>query len=147
MHRTRSKRGFTLLEVLLVVAILVMLAALIVPRLGGTQDRATESITQLRIKRIEQALGAFKIDCLRYPTTDEGLKALITKPEDDETIAEKWKGPYGGLTEEDLKDEWGREIQYANPGEHNEDGYDIWSTGKDADSDESKWIKNWKSEE
>jgi len=145
MHSNRSKRGFTLLEVLLVVAILVMLAALIVPNLGGTQDTAAEKITGLRIKKVEQALEAFKLDCLRYPTTDEGLTALLEKPE-DETIETKWKGPYGGLAADDMKDNWGRDLVYASPGEHNESRYDLSSPGLDAEDDEDD-IKNWKDEE
>jgi len=144
---TRKRAGFTLIEVLLVAAILALLAAFAVPRLIGMSDKAKVSLAQAAVKRngsIAKGLEAFKMDMGRYPETDEGLRALFTAPSGDD---EKWKGPYMEGTFQELLDPWTNPFEYKSPGDVNEDSYDLWScgsNGKDENGREgSDDVKNW----
>ena len=106
----RRKRAFTLLEVLMVIVILGVLAALIIPQFGGTQDRANRDLTQALVKSgLATPLELFKTHCGRYPTTEEGLAVLLQPPSDEE-LAKKWAGPY--VKKGQLQDAWGHELIY-----------------------------------
>lgn len=138
--RKHTKRGaFTLLEVLMVIVILGVLAALIVPQFTGTQRRAEIDLTKTQIASLASDLERFRLHCGRFPTTDEGLAALLTKPDADE-VAEKWGGPY---IQKPAKDPWGRELRYQSPGRYNEDSYDLWSVGPDGQDGTDDDITNW----
>jgi general secretion pathway protein G len=140
MNRAKAvRRAFTLLEVLMVIVILGVLAALIVPQFTGTQRRAEEDLTKSQIAALETTLETFKLHCGRYPTSDEGLAVLLEKPDDDE-ITEKWAGPY---LKKAPKDAWGQELRYAFPGEYNEDGFDLYSLGYDRQEGTDDDITNW----
>lgn len=136
----RTRRGFTLLEVLMVIVILGVLAALIVPQFAGTQEGAYKDLTATRIKDLRNKLEMFKLNCDRFPTSDEGLIALVQQP-DDEELAEKWRGPY--LDESGLKDAWGRELQYESPGSNNEGTFDLSSAGPNGQFGDEDDITNW----
>jgi general secretion pathway protein G len=124
MKRERNKNGFTLIELLIVMVILGMLAALVVPRMVGKVGKSKIRAAKAQIEMLSTALDAFKLDVGRYPTTEEGLEALVKASPD----AKDWDGPY--LKKEQIpKDPWGHPYVYKCPGEHGD--YDITSYGAD----------------
>jgi general secretion pathway protein G len=123
-HRiVRDERGFTLIEVMVVIVILSILAAIIVPRIMDRPDKARMVKAQADIRALESALNLYRLDNHNYPTTDEGLEALVQKPAD----APSWKE--GGYIDRMPKDPWGKPYQYLNPGTHG--SIDIFSLGAD----------------
>lgn len=139
-----NRAGFTLLELLLVVGILVMLAAFALPSFMGTQKQAQVDAATSQIDLFENALTLYQSQNNFFPTTDQGLKALLEKPEDD-PVPEKWAGPY--LNADNLNDPWGSEYQYAFEGEHNgANKPDIWSFGPDRQDGTDDDVSNWKKE-
>ena len=139
-HHTR--RGFTLIEVLLVLAILGVIAAMVVPQLMGRQKKANIDATRLSISSLEQALKLYALEHNgEYPTTAEGLEVLLVKPANDE----KWNGPYLEKEKSVPIDVWGRPYQYEYPGQHHTDGLkpDISSSGPDKAFGTPDDITNW----
>jgi general secretion pathway protein G len=136
------RRAFTLLEVLMVVVIIGILAALVVPNFFGAQEGAKEDLTRALVDSgVNGTLDMYRMHMGRYPTTDEGLAALIEEP-DDEELAEKWRGPY--LKEgAKLQDAWGHDLIYESPGQYNENTYDLSSPGKDGQEGTEDDITNW----
>jgi general secretion pathway protein G len=123
-HRqVRGEQGFTLIEVMVVIVILSILAAIIVPRIMDRPDKARMVKAQADIRALESALNLYRLDNHNYPTTDEGLEALVQKPAD----APSWKE--GGYIDRMPKDPWGKPYQYLNPGTHG--SIDIFSLGAD----------------
>lgn len=126
---TRTGRGggggFTLIELLLVLVILAVLAAVVVPKFTSRGKDAREAAAKTGIKSLETALDMYETDNGSYPTTEEGLGALLVQP----ASATNWKGPYikGGLP----KDPWGRDYVYRSPGTNNPQGVDVSSLGED----------------
>ncbi len=123
-HFPAAQRGFTLIEVMVVVVILSILAAIVVPRIMDRPDTARITKAQADIRALESALNLYKLDNHNYPTTDAGLEALIQKPAD----AASWKE--GGYMDRLPKDPWGNPYQYLSPGVHGP--VDIFSLGRDA---------------
>jgi len=119
----RRENGFTLIEIMVVVIIIGLLAALVGPRLFGKISSAKQRAAKAQIELFGTALDTFRIDVGRYPTTQEGLKALREKP----SGVEEWQGPY--LPKEIPLDPWGRPYVYKSPGEHGD--YDLISYGRD----------------
>jgi general secretion pathway protein G len=119
----RGQKGFTLIELLVVVIIIGMLAALVGPRFIGKTGPARQQAAKTQIENFGMALDMFRLDTGRYPSTDEGLKALREKP----SSAERWEGPY--LKKELPLDPWGKPYTYRSPGDHGD--YDIMSYGLD----------------
>jgi len=115
--------GFTLIELLVVLIILGLLAALVGPRLFGRVDTARQQAAQTQIEIFSGALDTYRLDNGKYPSSDQGLQALMEKPSD----LPNWAGPY--LKKEIPKDPWGNEYEYKSPGEHGD--YDITSYGED----------------
>lgn len=130
MQRLRNEnvgeRGFTLIEVMVVVVILAILAALVVPKIMGRPEEARQVAARQDIASIMQALKLYKLDNHRFPTTEQGLQALVTKPT-TQPIPPDWKA--GGYLEHLPKDPWGNNYQYLNPGTHGE--VDVFSYGAD----------------
>jgi len=125
--RTDSKsRGFTLIEIMVVVVIMGILAALIVPKLMGRTDDARIMAAKQDIATVMQALKLYKLDNQRYPTTEQGLQALIVKPTTG-PAADGWKT--GGYLDKLPKDPWGSPYQYLYPGIKGE--LDVFSYGAD----------------
>jgi general secretion pathway protein G len=120
----KHRSGFTLVEIMLVVAILGVLASVAVPRFAGRTQEARMSAARLQIENLSAALDAFEFDCGRYPTTSEGLDSLLKAP----AGIESWKGPY--LKKRVPLDPWNRAYLYQSPGETQLD-YDIISFGID----------------
>ncbi|KPK35155.1 MAG: type II secretion system protein GspG [Betaproteobacteria bacterium SG8_40] len=137
--RKSGNRGFTLVEVMVVVVILAVLAALIVPRVVGRTDEARAVAAKQDIAAIMQSLKLYRIDNSRYPTNDQGLEALVSRPT-QEPLPGNWKSYLDKLP----KDPWGRTYRYLNPGVHGD--VDVFSYGADgepggteADSDIGSW--------
>jgi general secretion pathway protein G len=126
--RGSNCRGFTLIEIMVVVTILAILAALIVPRVVGRTDDARISAARQDIATLMQSLKLYRLDNGRYPTSEQGLRALVEKPSAD-PIPQNWKS--GGYLDASTvrKDPWGNEYQYLNPGLHGE--IDVLSFGRD----------------
>src|SRR5689334_14485866 len=126
-ERSKSRqRGFTLIEIMVVVVIIGLLAAVIVPNLMGNVDQARVSKARQDIQAIETALTMFRLDNARYPTTDQGLKALIQQPTDPSI--RNWRP--GGYVKKPSRDPWGNDYQYVYPGTHGGE-YDLYSLGQD----------------
>jgi general secretion pathway protein G len=125
-QRKRPARGFTLVEIMVVVVIIGILGALVVPKLLGRTGDARVSAAKVDIATLMQALKLYKLDNQRYPTTEQGLQALMTKPTTG-PVSNAWKT--GGYVEKLPKDPWGNAYQYLSPGIHGE--VDIFTFGAD----------------
>lgn len=119
------QRGFTLIEIMVVVVIIGLLAAIIGPQVAGRADDAKVAKAQSDIAALETALTMYKLDNFNYPTTEQGLRALVEKPQDPNV--RNWKA--GGYVRRASRDPWGNDYQYRNPGTHGE--IDIFSLGAD----------------
>lgn len=128
MELFNDKRGFTLIEIMVVIVILALLAALVGPKLIGRTDDAKIGTTKTQIKQLETALKLYKLDNGAYPSTDQGLNALVTKPTVG-IIPKNYKE--GGYLESKQvpKDGWGNDYIHVSPGEHGD--YDLCSYGAD----------------
>ena len=124
--RVSSRAGFTLLEIMVVIVILGLLAALVVPKLIGRTEEAKQTQTRLQIKNIEQALQLFKLDNGFYPGTEQGIEALVRIPEIGRIPKNYRKG---GYLDRVPKDPWGNSYVYVSPGTNGD--YDITSYGAD----------------
>jgi general secretion pathway protein G len=136
----RSNGGFTLIEIMVVVVILGILAATIIPQFMGTTTEAKIAAAKSHISEYESCLERFNINMDRYPTTEEGLKALVEAPAGEE---KKWRGPY---LNQIRNDPWGFPYQYKKPGTHHPTRFDLWSRGSDgADGGEGDAadVGNW----
>ena len=144
--RLKHNSGFTLIELMVVVVILGILATAVLPKIMGRPDEAKRVKAKVDISAIETALKLYKLDIGKYPTTEQGLKALVHPPE-DEKAAQNWRK--GGYLEKGKvpKDPWGGEYIYLSPGIQHE--YDIISYGADGvpgGTDENADISNWEIE-
>lgn len=122
----RLQAAFTLIEIMVVVVILGILATIIVPKIVSRPDQAKVVKAKQDILALESALELYKLDNGFYPSTDQGLQALVVKPESD-PVPQQWKD--GGYLKRLRQDPWGRPYYYLNPGEHGE--IDIFSYGAD----------------
>jgi len=139
--RLRDRAGFTLIEIMVVIVILGLLAALVVPKLIGRTEEAKKTQARVQIRSVEQALELFKLDNGFFPTTDQGLEALVRLPEAGRVPKNYRKG---GYLDRVPKDPWGNAYVYVSPGSHGD--YDISSYGADGtaggegeDADINSW--------
>ncbi|MCA9408422.1 MAG: type II secretion system major pseudopilin GspG [Candidatus Omnitrophica bacterium] len=140
LKKVQNSFGFTLIEIMLVVIIIGVLAAMVIPNISGRGKQAREAAARADIDaNMSAALDLYELDNGVYPSTEEGLKALVEDP----GSANNWNGPY--LKKKQIpKDPWGREYVYASPGVHNSDEYDLSSLGPDgtpSDDDVVNWVK------
>jgi len=140
----KSQKGFTLVEILLVVVIILVLAAMVIPNFAGRGEQARVAAAKADIEaNLSMALDMYEIDNGRYPTSDQGLKALVQKPS-SEPVPINWTRSY--LKKRQIpKDPWGIDYVYASPGQHNTDSYDLSSVGPDGVESQDD-ITNWYSE-
>lgn len=142
MNFRRHRRAFTLIELLLVMVILAVLAALVIPRFAGRSEEARQKAAQTQILSLfGTALDVYEADNGHYPTTAQGLEALRTKPSGNPE-PKSWNGPY--LKSDVPNDPWGSPYVYKAPGTHNAKGYDLLSVGADGREGTEDDIKNWK---
>jgi general secretion pathway protein G len=139
-NRHSRRRGFTLMEVLLVLAILGVIMAMVLPQLLGRQRQANIDATKLSIRGLEQALDLFALDHDgEFPVTNIGLQALLNPTGNDP----QWKGPYLKDTSTLPLDAWGNPMQYEYPGKYQQGKADIWSWGPDKQNGTEDDITNW----
>jgi general secretion pathway protein G len=139
MRVLRDKQGFTLIELMVVIIILGLLAALVAPKMFGRIGEAKQKTAKAQIELFGTALDSFRLDTGRYPTTSEGLQALRAQP----SGLKYWKGTY--LPKEVPLDPWGNPYQYRSPGTHGD--YDLYSLGADnaeGGEGEDKDVVSWK---
>ena len=129
-------KGFTLIELMLVVVIIGALVAMVMPRLTGRGEQARVAAAGADINaNIATALKLYELDNGNFPSTAEGLNALLAKP----SSAKNWNGPY---LERKPIDPWGKEYEYKSPGEHRQGDYDLYSLGKDG-AESADDVTNW----
>ena len=143
---TVNDRGFTLIELMVVIIILGILAGLIIPRIMGRPEQARRMKARVQIESIETALKLYKLDNGYYPTTEQGLQALVEAPSVGQ-LPRAWR--QGGYLEKGKvpKDPWGNEYVYLSPGIHGD--FDLISYGSDGEpggEDNDKDINNWEVE-
>jgi general secretion pathway protein G len=134
---SKNPQGFTLIELLVVMVIIGLLAALVAPRLFSKLGKGKQSAAKAQIELLGQALDQYRLDTGSYPTSQEGLNALMSNPGQD-----KWDGPY--LKKNVPLDPWGKPYNYQNPGSHGE--YDLYSYGRDnkpGGEGEDADVNNW----
>jgi general secretion pathway protein G len=133
--------GFTLIEIMVVVVILGILAAIVVPKVMDRPDAARITKAKQDIRAIQSALDLYKLDNYNYPSTDQGLEALVTKPSGTPE-ARNWK--QGGYLDRLPKDPWGNEYQYLSPGSHgNVDIFTLGADGRPGGEGVNADIGNW----
>ena len=132
------QRGFTLLEIMVVIVILGILASIVVPNLMGNKEKADRQKAVTDIVALENALDMYKLDNSRYPTTEQGLEALVTKPSGD---PEPRNYRDGGYIKRRPKDPWGNDYQLMSPGEHGK--IDVFSMGLDGEAGNDDDVGNW----
>ena len=136
-----TQRGFTLLEIMVVLAILGLLVAVLVRNVSGDLDRGQEQAAGLFVKTtLTLPLTNYRIDMGNYPTTAQGLSALITQPQG----GDRWKGPYLETPNgQPPMDPWQQPYEYRFPGTHNKTGFDLFSKGRDMTAGTDDDIGNW----
>ena len=135
---TQRQRGFTLLEIMVVIVILGILASLVVPNLMGNKEQADRQNAVSDIVALENALDMYKQDNSRYPTTEQGLEALVSKPQGD-PAPRNYKED--GYIKRLPQDPWGNNYQLMSPGEHGK--IDVFSLGLDGEAGTDDDIGNW----
>jgi general secretion pathway protein G len=140
----KSPGGFTLIEMIVVIIILAVLASLVGPRLFRNVGKAKTSAARMQIENLGVALDNYRLDNDFYPTTDQGLEALVREP-DIPPYPRHWSGPYLKKLVVPL-DPWDVPYHYISPGEVNPDSYDLYTLGRDGKEggvDEDQDIKSW----
>ncbi|ADP10013.1 General secretion pathway protein G [Erwinia sp. Ejp617] len=136
--RRRQQSGFTLLEIMVVIVILGILASLVIPSLMGNKDRADRQKAVSDIITLENSLDMYRLDNSRYPTTAQGLKALVTKPT-AEPVPRNYRSD--GYVRRLPQDPWGNDYQLVSPGQHGP--VDIFSAGPDSAPQTADDVTNW----
>lgn len=135
--RRKSEKGFTLIELIVVLVILGLLAAVVVPNITKHMSQSKVQIAKIQLKELEGALQMFAFDVGRYPTNTEGLEALVSNPGN----VEAWKGPY--VSKAIPMDPWGKAYVYRFPGTHGTE-FDLLSLGPAGVEGQGEEIGNWK---
>jgi len=134
----KNRQGFTLIELLVVMVIIGLLAALVAPKIFPSLGKGKTAAAKAQVELFGQALDQYRLDMSYYPTTEQGLQALIANPGEA-----KWQGPYLKKSEVPL-DPWGKPYQYQSPGNHGD--YDLYTYGRDGapgGEGEDQDVKSW----
>jgi general secretion pathway protein G len=137
-HARRLQSGFTLIEIMVVVVIIAVLATLILPNVIGRAEDARLAKAKADIRTLDSALAMYRLDNGHYPSTDQGLDALVKKPSGDPP-ANNWRK--GGYVRTLPTDPWNHPYEYLSPGQHGD--YDLWSDGPDGTSGDKDDIESW----
>jgi general secretion pathway protein G len=138
-YRKRTETGFTLLELLVVLGIIALLAGIVGPQVMKHMGESKTKAARVQVEDLSAALDMYKLDLGVYPTTEEGLKALIESPDG----AKRWNGPYLQKSKMPL-DPWQQEYHYVSPGEHGKfDLYTLGADGKEGGEGEDQDIVSW----
>ena len=137
----RSDAGFTLIELLLVMAIVATLAALVLPNLAGRSEESRVTAAKAQVELFRTALAQYEVDNGRFPTSAQGLEALLAKPQGSPEPRD-WKGPYLQKTNVP-NDPWGSAYLYQSPGVHMPTSYDLASPGPDQREDTEDDVSSW----
>ncbi len=129
MQRVRSREGFTLVEILVVIIVIAILATLVAPNVFQHVGRAKDTTAKAQMEMLGAAVDAYRLDNDQYPTTEQGLAALNTRPTAGPAPRD-WRGPYLKKREVPL-DPWGKPYVYRSPGVANPEGYDLLTLGRD----------------
>jgi general secretion pathway protein G len=142
LPKTCKRRGFTLIEILVVLGIIGLLAGLTLSNVGHIFGDSQAKVAELMVKQsLKTPLTTYRLQMGDYPSTEEGLQALFTAPS---SKADRWRGPYvADGTKFPLLDPWNEPYQYRCPGVHNKGGYDVWSKGPDKTDGTDDDIGNW----
>ncbi|MBX7147842.1 type II secretion system major pseudopilin GspG [bacterium] len=139
MKQLKSQAGMTLIEIMVVVAIIAGITGLIAVNVLGQREKANLELTSTQISNIMSALDQYKLDNHKYPSSEQGLEALVKKPSSG-TVPKYY--PEGGYLKKMPKDAWGNDFSYASPGTHGE-AVEIWSSGPDSEPDTEDDVKSW----
>lgn len=139
---TNKQKGFTLLEVMVVIVILGFLVSMVVPNIMGNQEKAKGQKTKADIAAIENALSMYKMDNYNYPTTEQGLEALVSETDIEPLPRNFLKG---GYVKRLPQDPWGNDYQLLNPGENSD--IDVFSMGPDGEAGTEDDMGNWNLDE
>ena len=148
-NSSKSQQGFTLMEIMIVVAIIGILLGVVAVKMAGNKEKAEHLQAQMNIKALSSALQMFKMDNFFYPTTEQGLRALVEKPSIGR-VPNNWRE--GGYIEGNKvpKDPWENEYHYQCPGTHNPQSFDLWTLGADMQEGgqgiENEDVNNWETE-
>lgn len=144
LEKIKSEKGLTLIEILIAIIIIAAFASVVGPELFTQVGKSNQTAAANQIDIFKIALNNYRLDNGRYPSTEQGLEALINEPS-IYPLPNSWSGPY--LEKREIpKDPWGNDYQYENPGTHNSHRYDLWSYGKDGregGSGEDADVTNW----
>jgi general secretion pathway protein G len=138
--KSRNEQGFTFVEIMVVVIILGVLAAIVLPKFMGRTEEARVSAAESQVGVFATALDAYELDNGKYPTSEQGLGALLKEPTTP-PVPLRWKGPY--LQKASPKDPWGNDYIYRSPGVQNTRSYDLLSYGPDGRDGGNDDITNW----
>jgi len=136
LKRETKRHGFTLVEMLLVLAILAILAAIVYPNVAGRGEQARQTAARTQIENLSTALKTFEVDNGYFPRGRDGLSALVQKPRE----AQSWHGPY---VDKIPSDPWNNAYIYEYPGKHNQSSFDLMSMGADGRVGGGDDICNW----
>lgn len=139
----KNRNGMTLIEIMVVVAIIAGITGLIAVNVVGRQEKANIQLTETQVSSVMNALDQYKLDNHAYPSSDQGLDALVNKPSVGKTP--KYY-PDGGYLKKAPKDAWGNDFSYASPGTHG-NNVEVWSLGPDGEEDTEDDIKSWDMDE
>lgn len=140
MIKNRNEQGFTFVEIMVVVIILGVLAAIVLPKFMGRTEEARVSAAESQVGVFATGLDAYELDNGKYPTSEQGLGALMKEPTTP-PVPRRWKGPY--LQKNAPKDPWGSDYIYKSPGVQNTRSYDLLSYGPDGKEGGNDDITNW----
>lgn len=142
MNQRKARAAFTLIEILLVLALIGLLAGVLITNTAGVFDQGQETAAKIFVRdTVKLALTRYRMDLGDYPSTTEGLAALVTAPANK---ADRWRGPYIEAPSGKLPlDPWGEPYRYRYPGTKNKGGYDLYSVGKDHAEGSEDDVGNW----